>query len=201
MKRSAFARALERFRNRGVDEPGNAAPGVASPETFFPEPAPEPDEFYFVMRCAVHGRYSRALYGRAPNGMFIPKSQLTKVKRWRADAGGMAAWLPPRIEAHKISLLDEPCPWCASKLVYSHVRCGQCGKIHCTGRSYLFGSLVMFVCHKDCGDHGPVSGSITSYAVEPATPPGAAASHQPRQLLKGTKTLLPRKGKQLARRD
>jgi hypothetical protein len=200
VKRSAFARALERFRKRHADEPASAALGTAWPEALSPKPAPEPDEFYFVMRCAVKGRYSRALYGRAPNGMFIPKSQLTKDKRARADAGGMAAGLPPHIEAHKISLIDEPCPWCASKLVHSHIRCGRCQKILCTGRSYLVFGTVYFVCHEDCGEHAPVLDSITSYAVEPRTPPGAAAPREPRQSLPGAKTLLPGKGKQVARR-
>jgi hypothetical protein len=186
-RKSAFARALERFRKSQAVEPSNAT-SFLDWAAEFPKPAPEPDEFYFVMRCAVNGRYSRALYKRAPNGMFIPQSKLTKVERGRADAGGMAAGLPPRIEAHRINLIDEPCPWCAGKLVYSHVHCGRCQKILCTGRSYLEFGTVVFVCHEDCGEHAPVNKSfITSYAVEPRTAPGQAAPREPRQSLEGAR--------------
>jgi hypothetical protein len=34
------------------------------------------DEFYLVVRYAVTGFYSRALYGPASSGMFVPKSRL-----------------------------------------------------------------------------------------------------------------------------
>jgi hypothetical protein len=162
------------------------------------------DEFYLVVRCAVYGGYSRALYGRAPGGMFVPKSQLVKVEAAHAGAEGTAAGPSPEIAANMISLPVDPCLWCGGRLVYSHVHCGRCKRLVCTGRSYLEGGALLHVCHEDCGSRGPVTLTATSYGVEPkaspgpATPPGPAlpaASKQPGQSL-----ALPGKGRAVSKK-
>jgi hypothetical protein len=163
------------------------------------------DEFYLAVRCAVTGFYSRALYRRGPDGKFIPKSPLKKIEAARANAQGAATGPPPQIAASAMRVSNDPCPWCEAKLDgRGLIKCGICERLVCLGRSYLQGGKVIFVCHEDCGAHAPVAGSITSYGVDPTTPPAAppppasehpalpAASKQPGQAL-----ALPGKGKAL----
>src|SRR5687767_3003823 len=112
-------RALDLFRKKQVAEPKKSLQFPVFFEAPAPQPAPPPppDEFYLAVRCAVSGFYSRALYGRDPGGMFVPKTPLVKVEAG-ADSQGPAVGPVPQIAAGSIrSLPDGPCLWCGGELV------------------------------------------------------------------------------------
>lgn len=179
--KSAFTRALERFRQQ-------RAPKDIGPEleklagSTFEQPAPL-EEFHLRIRCAVTGGYARMNFRRAPSGRYTAQGPAMKID---SGAGGSGQ---AHTAAVSLSQVDElpaaPCPWCRALHMYSRVYCQKCRELVCTGRSYVDAQgEFIFVCREGCGSRGPVQKKLSSYEVrrmENLPGPAAPALEAPRR--------------------
>ncbi|TXL75138.1 hypothetical protein FHP25_14735 [Vineibacter terrae] len=165
--KSAFSRALERFRKARA--PKDIGPELERLTGFKFGQQAEPEAFHLFVRCAVHGHYSRTHLHRDQSGTYVPSSDPVKAEIGAANGkDGPAMPTTAHIPSAKVAqLLLSPCPWCRGYRKYLHVRCGTCRELVCTGRSYVDkDGAFIFVCHEGCGARARVSGTLSSYEVE-----------------------------------
>jgi hypothetical protein len=171
--KSAFTRALERFRKnrvlareqRALEEQRTWAAILSGPE--------KPDEIYVRARCAVTGRYYGTLFRRAGDGKFEPVAQIKDERSGsHAQRRGERVSHGSGIDASEFKNWNRfACPWCEKKTAYSTTRCGRCKQWVCSGRAAAERSATpMHVCHKDCGARSPIRAFEGDVGAERRTP-------------------------------